>query len=192
MGAVILNSSVSLDGFSAGPDVSVEHGMGVGGMRLHEWLFSGDPDEADAEVNRELAASTGAVVIGRTMFDVGVGHWQDTTYPVPTIVLTHEALEPRAMRSATFTFVADGVDSAIRQAREAAGDANVLVMGGANVAQQCLRAGLADEVWLQVVPVLLGTGTRYFDHLDTGAIELERVAVVGSARVTHLRYKVVK
>lgn len=202
MGLILLNMSMSLDGFIAGPDIDVDRPMGDGGERLHQWLFQGDsdravaadgnsPDGVDAQVAREFSTATGAVVIGKRMFDVGVGLWGDTPFPVPSFVLTHEAREPLVMKSAVFTFVTDGIDSAVRQAQAVAGDKDVLVMGGAGIAQECLRAGILDEIQIQLVPVLLGAGTRLFDHLSPNHIELERTRLIESPHVTHLRFRVV-
>ena len=202
MGLILLNMSMSLDGFIAGPDIDVDRPMGDGGERLHQWLFQGDsdravaadgnsPDGVDAQVALEFSTATGAVVIGKRMFDVGVGLWEDTPFPVPSFVLTHEAREPLVMKSAVFTFVTDGIDSAVRQAQAVAGDKDVLVMGGAGIAQECLRAGILDEIQIQLVPVLLGAGTRLFDHLSPNHIELERTRLIESPHVTHLRFRVV-
>jgi dihydrofolate reductase len=165
--------------------------MGRGGERLHEWLFKSDSD-VDAAQTRELSTTTGAVVVGKRTFDVGVGLWQDTPFPVPCFVLTHEPREEMVMKSASFTFVTDGMVSALRLARQAAGDRNVLVMGGPTTARQCVRDGLVDEIRLQLVPVILGNGTRLFDRLDTGHLDLEPTVVLESPRVTHLRYRVMK
>lgn len=191
MGSIVLNMSVSLDGYGAGPGVAVERPMGEGGERLHEWLFTGD-SEVDAQVARELSDSTGAVVVGRRTFDVGVDLWQDTPFPVPCFVLTHEPRERLPMRSAAFTFVTDGVGRALEQAQAAAAGKNVLIMGGAHTAQQFLSAGLVDEVQIQLVPVLLGAGVRLFDRLGTQHIELERTRLLASEQVTHLRFRVRK
>jgi dihydrofolate reductase len=202
VGLILLNMSMSLDGFIAGPDIDVDRPMGDGGERLHQWLFQGDsdravaadgnsPDGVDAQVAREFSTAPGAVVIGKRMFDVGVGLWGDTPFPVPSFVLTHEAREPLVMKSAVFTFVTDGIDSAVRQAQAVAGDKDVLVMGGAGIAQECLRAGILDEIQIQLVPVLLGAGTRLFDHLSPNHIELERTRLIESPHVTHLRFRVV-
>ena len=203
MGVVLLNMSVSVDGFCAGPEVGAEHPMGIGGSRLHDWLFAASADRSvasdgraptgvDVQISAELDASTGAVLVGRRTFDVGVGLWGDTPFPVPTYVLTNRAHEPLPMESAIFTFVTDGVREAVRQARVAAGDRNVLVMGGAGAAQECLRAGLVDEIQLQVVPVLLGAGVRLFDQRATGPVELVRTRLIESPAVTHLRFRVVR
>ena len=139
MSRVVLAMSVSMDGFACGPDVTAEHPMGKGGERLHEWLFNGDSD-GDAQQVRERNATTGSVVIGRRTFDVGVDLWQDTPFPVPCFVVTHEQRDPLTMPSDTFTFVTDGLDDTLRLARQAAGERNVLIMGGPTVGQQFVRA----------------------------------------------------
>jgi dihydrofolate reductase len=189
MSKVIADLSMSLDGFIAGPNVSVEVPMGEGGERLHEWLSEGG---VDAEIARELSETAGATVVGRRMFDVGVGEWEDTPYPVPCFVLTHEQREELTMKSGTFTFVTDGIESALEQAKEAAGEKDVIVMGGANIVQQFLRAGLVDEMSLHLVPVLLGDGVRLFDGIGNELIELESTRVIDSPGVTHISYRIVK
>ncbi|TYB43908.1 dihydrofolate reductase family protein [Actinomadura chibensis] len=189
MGVVVLHKSMSLDGFVAGPDIGAEHPMGKGGMRLHEWMFTDRPDPRDREVVAAISASVGAVVVGRRTFDVGLPHWQDTPYPAPTFVLTHQARDELAMKSASFAFVTDGIETALKAAREAAGDKDVIVMG-AQTGRQFLSAGLLDEMQINLVPVMLGAGTRLLD--DLGHIELERTQVIASDAVTHLRFRVVK
>jgi dihydrofolate reductase len=174
-----------------GPNVSVSNPMGEGGLRLHEWILTDQPSDADARVSRDAASSVGAVIIGRRMFDVGVGVWDDTPFPVPTFVLTHEAREPLSMTSGTFTFVNDGIERALEQASAVAGDKHVRLMSG-TVARQALDKGLVDEIHIQVAPILLGRGQRLFDCLQHGNVELEPVEVVASPRVTHLHYRVVK
>jgi dihydrofolate reductase len=202
MARVVLHFSMSLDGFVAGPDVGIEQPMGVGGERLHKWMFNDNPDQSsdaapssvskeDAELVQEVVASVGAVVLGRRTFDVGLRHWDDTPYPAPSFVLTHEARDQLAMKSAAFTFVTDGVESAVRQAMAVAGEKNITVMG-ANAAQQVLKAGLADEIQIQLIPVLLGVGARLFDHIGNEHIELKRTRVVASPLVTHLAFEVEK
>jgi dihydrofolate reductase len=187
MTKVIVDKSMSLDGFVTGPNVSVENPMGEGGPRLHEWLFTDSPNDIDVEIGRDVTASTGAVVLGRRIFDVGLNAWGDTPFPVPTFVLTHRPRDPLVMQSGTFTFVTDGLKSAIDQAKAAAGNKDVRVMG-ADVSQQAVKAGLVDELNIQLVPVLLGSGTRLFENLGTEHIELTRVRVVESTGVTHLRF----
>jgi dihydrofolate reductase len=209
MGIVRVSSSVSLDGFSAGPDVSHSAPMGVGGERLHHWLFDSDgagsdgagsdgagagaaSRQADAAIAAGLRASTGAVVVGRRTYEIGVDLWGDVPYPVPTFVLTHRAADPRPMTSASFTFVTDGVAAAIEAARLAAGDRDVLVMGGAEVIQHAIAAGLVDELLLNLVPVLLHRGTRLLEATGDQTVELERTEIVATDAVTHLRYRVLR
>ncbi|OKI53584.1 hypothetical protein A6A27_32815 [Micromonospora sp. CB01531] len=185
---MLLDVTMSLDGFMAGPDVSVAHPMGVGGLRLHEWIFNASSDEVDAEILRGVQAGTGAVVLGRRTFDVGIDIWNDTPFPAPCFVLTHDAVAERIEKSGTFTFVT-GVQDAFARATTAAGDRDVRLMG-AEVGQQFLAAGLVDEIRVQLAPVLLGAGRRLFEHLGDAPIELERLATVDSPYVTHLRYRV--
>jgi dihydrofolate reductase len=202
MGKVVLDMSVSLDGIGAGPNPSEEDRMGVGGERLHAWHPFDDPEqestasvpaagEADARVVRELFAATGAVVLGKRTFDLGLEPWGGTPFPVPCFVLTHEARDDLVTASGTFAFVTDGIERAVRRAQAAAGDKDVLVMGGPAVAQQAVRAGLVDEIRLHLVPVLFGAGTRLFDDLGTKHIELEPTEVVASPAATHLGFRVV-
>ncbi|MEV2237078.1 dihydrofolate reductase family protein [Micromonospora sp. NPDC049891] len=188
MARILLDVTMSLDGFMAGPNISVEHPMGEGGLRLHKWIFHTSTSEVDAEIEREMSETTGAVVLGRRTFDVGVNVWNDTPYPVPCFVLTHDPLAERVEKSGTFTFVTD-VREAYDRATAAAGERDVRLMG-AEVGQHFLTAGLVDEIRLQLAPVLLGTGRRLFEHLGDEHIELERLAVVESPHVTHLRYRV--
>lgn len=202
MAKVVLSFSMSLDGYVAGPNVSSRDSMGVGGERLHEWMFAGSGIKAGdgsyssteaedaAEIDRAFN-TVGSVIVGRRTYDVGLRHWNDTPYPVPSFVLTHNAKPEQPMKSASFRFVTDGIDSAVRQARAAAGDKDVVVMG-ASTAQQVLRAGLADVLRIQVVSVLLGGGTRLFDKLGDAQIELARSRVVAaSPGVTHLEFNVI-
>lgn len=191
MGKVALHFSISLDGFIAGPGISREAPMGEGGMRLHEWMFNEPKNAIDTEAVREIFASVGAVVLGKRTFDLGIGEWGDVPFPAPSFVVTHHARAPLAQKSGTFTFVDDGIESAILRARVAAGDKNVVVMG-ADVAQQALKAGLADELVLQLVPVLMNEGIRLFERLGTENIELELQRQTQSPNVMHLRYRVLK
>ena len=190
MTKVVLSFSVSLDGFVAGPDVGIDQPMGRGGERLHDWLFK-SPSEIDAEKAREISQRVGAAIVGRRTFDVGIGPWEDTPYPVPSFVLTHEKRQPLAMKSGTFTFVTDGIESALSRARVAAGDKDIVVMG-ADAARQYVAAGLADEIIIQLAPVLMGKGTRLLDQFEGRQIELTQVSAVQSPSVTHLTYRLAK
>lgn len=194
MSKVVLRFSMSLDGYAAGPEVSARNPMGIGGDRLHEWMFLAgkqiDPTDA-----AEAAASVdafGAVIVGRRTFDLGLVHWNDDTpYPAPSFVLTHNPRPDLPTKSASFRFVTDGVESVVRQAKDAAEGKDVIVMG-AEAAQQILRAGLADALQIQVISVLLAGGTRLFDKLGGAHIELARTRVVAaSPDVTHLEFNVI-
>jgi len=213
MGKVVLDISMSLDGFVAGPNPTLERPLGDGGDGLHEWavhleawrerhgLSGGKVNASSALVEKSLA-STGSVVMGRRMFSGGEGRWEDDPnadgwwgddppFRVPVFVLTHHAREPLPKeRGTTFTFVTDGIESAVEQARAAAGDRNIAVGGGANVAQQALRAGLLDEMQINLAPVLLGDGTRLLDGLGGAGVRFEPIQVIDSPGVTHLRYRV--
>jgi dihydrofolate reductase len=210
MGKVVLDISTSLDGFVAGPNPTLEEPLGQGGERLHEWVvrlaswreshgLEGGEENADADLVAEGIAATGAIVMGRRMFSGGAGPWEDDPnaggwwgddppFRKPVFVVTHHAREPLELGETTFTFVTDGVESAVEQALAAAGGKDVLVAGGAAVAQQVLSAGRLDELQLHVAPILLGGGTRLFE--DAPDASLERVHVLDSPAVTHLRYRV--
>jgi dihydrofolate reductase len=202
MGKVVLNMSISLDGIGAGPNPNKLDPMGAGDERLHEWMPFYDPDQdptagdpaasdVDARMVREMFAATGAVVLGKRTFDLGLEPWGGTPFPVPCFVLTHEARDDLVTATGTFAFVTDGIERAVRRAQAAAGAKDVLVMGGPTVAQQTLRAGLVDELSIHLVPVLLGAGSRLFEHLAPEAIELERIELIASPQATHLRFRVV-
>ncbi|MDX6632906.1 MAG: hypothetical protein QOG09_749 [Solirubrobacterales bacterium] len=206
--------SMSLDGYIAGPNQSEEDPLGKGGMQLHEWVFKlaawrephgyegGEVNESNAVVEESLE-NVGAVVMGRGMFGGGGGPWGDDPwngwwddeppFHKPVFVLTHHAREPLALRGGTtFTFVTDGIESALKQAKEAAGGKEVALGGGANVAQQYLAAGLIDEMQIHIVPMLLGGGIRLMDNLAGAELQLEPIRVVETADVTHLKYRVTK
>ena len=204
--------SMSLDGFVAGPNPSLDKPLGEGGDLLHEWAFAavswreqhgleGGEKNADSEVVEESVAATGAVVMGRRMFSGGEGRWEDDPradgwwgdeppFHVPVFVLTQHARETKVMQGGTsFTFVTDGIEAALEQARAAAGEQDVLLAGGSSVVQQYLKAGLLDELQVHLAPVLLGDGTLLFDRLGTGPVQLEATRVIASPFVTHLRFQ---
>lgn len=139
-------------------------------------------------MEQEIFASAGAVVIGRRTFDVGIGPWGDTPFPAPCFVLTHRKRDPLPQKSGTFTFVGDGIGHALRLAAEAAKDRDVIVMG-ADTAQQALKAGLVDDLNLQLVPRLLGDGRRLFDGIDAPGPAFEMVRALPSPHAMHLRYR---
>jgi dihydrofolate reductase len=194
MSKVVLYMSMSLDGFIAGPDDGPDHGLGVNGERLHAWLGAGgvDPgsyrpvDEPGATVFDEVMA-TGAVIVGRRTFEFAGGWGGDHHDGVPIFVLTHAAPEEPAPGAARY--VTDGIASCVAQAKAAAAGRDILLHGAAT-AQECLRAGLLDELELQLVPVLLGQGRRLFEDLPPDHIELELLRSLDGPGVLHLRYRV--
>lgn len=189
MSSVEVDISMSVDGFITGPNTGEYPGLGQGGEILHAWVHK-DPDRQRL-LDDALFATAGAVVTSRKIYD-GTGGWgEDGLYRRPVFVLTHRPHEKVIKGDTTFTFVTEGIDAAIGQARAAAGDRNVHVMGGASVIQQALNAGLVDSLHLHVAPVVLGAGTRLFDTL-AGPIALERTEVVASQCATHLRFRVVR
>jgi dihydrofolate reductase len=212
MGKVMVDISISLDGFVAGPNPSLENPLGEGGEQLHEWVVAleawrkvhgleGGETTASSELVEESLASTGAYLMGRKMFSGGEGPWEDDPnfggwwgedlpFVGPVFVLTHHPREPLASKGKTMTFVTGGLDTALAQAREAAGEKNVAVAGGADVIQQVLAADELDELQVNVAPVLLGGGTRLFDGGAQQAVELVRV--VDAPGVTHLKYRVAR
>jgi dihydrofolate reductase len=204
MGKVSIGFSMSLDGFIAGPNDSPELGLGEGGDRLFAWYFSGETDyevpngdgvmkmsREGAEVVKEAGKTSGALVTGRRTFDIARAWGGRHPMDVPVIVVTHRVPQEWVRHGSIFTFVTDGVESAIEKARRIAGDKNVAV-GGPSIAQQCLKAGLIDEIQIDLVSILLGGGLRLFDHLGPLPIELESTRVTANPGVTHLTYRVVK
>jgi dihydrofolate reductase len=211
VGLVTCQISISLDGFAAGPNQSLDNPIGEGGMRLHDWVFAtaswrrqhgeeGGVDGPDSEVADEVFQGIGAYIMGRNMFGGGSGEWDhewkgwwgpDPPYHTPVFVLTHHPREPLQMLGGTtFHFVTDGIQSALEQARAAAGDQIVSIAGGASSVRQFLAAGSLDELYLHVVPVVLGTGERLLE--DVGDPVLEPVKVVASRAVTHIKYRIVR
>ncbi len=192
MNKVIFDISMSLDGFVTASNVRPEEPMGDGGQCLHEWAFS--EDERNRELLAEATDAVGAVIAGRRTYDLSVPWWgaDGPAGParVPVFVVTHA--EPESVpEGGVYTFVTDGIESALEQAKAAAGDRDVAVMGGANIGQQYIRAGLIDDISIHLVPVLLGGGTRMFEHLGSERIQLESAGVIETPHATHLRFRVV-
>lgn len=193
VGKVISGISMSLDGFVTGPNVNREQQLGDGGDVLHRWLH--DPDPRDNDLMAEAGEGVGAILMGRLSYDLaeGDGGWGDggPAGQVPCFVLTHNPPATETVRAASvFTFVTDGVHSAVERAKTAAGD-KVVGVHGASAAQQCLAAGLLDEIQVSLAPALLGSGTRLFEHLG-GQLQLERTKVVATPNATHLRFRVIR
>lgn len=191
MALVICDMSTSLDGYVTGPNDSRENPFGDGAWTLHDWMSNAAIDE-DRDILQEMLDGAGAIVMGRRSFDKneGDGGWGDggPVGDIPCFVVTHN--EPTTSYPLVFSFVTDGVASAIEQAKSAAGD-KVVGLHGATVMQQALPLGLVDEIRVHVIPVLLGGGTPLFGSLDT-AITLERTRVLATPAATHLAYRVVR
>jgi dihydrofolate reductase len=191
--------------FIAGPNDGTENPLGDGGEQLHQWVYGlaswrklhglpGGQTDRDSEILEESIKNTGAEVMGRRMFNNGEKYWGDNPpFHHPVFVLTHEAREKEIKDGGTaYTFVTDGIASALEQAKAAVGDKDVKVTGGANTVQQYIKGGLLDEIQVHVVPVLLGSGIRLFEQLGSKYIELESARVIESPGVTHLRFRVIK
>ena len=206
--------TMTLDGYVAGPNQSVENPLGEGVGPLHDWVYNlktfremhgeqGGETGVNDDVLREAFENVGATIMGRNMFGGGPGPWRedpwngwwgdDPPYHTPVFVLTHHAREPLAMQGGTtFFFVTNGVESALKQAREAAGGKDVSLGGGAKAAQQYLREGLIDEMEIHLVPLLLGYGERLFNNLSGSGVKLAPVRTIEAPGVTHLKYRIVK
>lgn len=195
---------MSLDGFIAGPNDGPERPLGEGGERLFEWYSSGDTEyrlpgtnmvfkvsPQSAQLLREAHIKIGAFVTGRRTFEITNGWGGNPPLGVPTFVVSHTVPQEWVYEGSPFTFVTDGVESAVEQAKEVAGEKDVAV-GAASIVQQCIRAGLLDEIHIDLVPILLGAGIRLFEHLGSTPIELESTEVMEGDGVTHLTYRVLK
>jgi dihydrofolate reductase len=212
MSKLKLSITMSLDGYVAGPDQSEENPLGVGGMELHQWLFplrefremhgeEGGEVNASSAVVAERRANIGATIMGRNMFGPVRGPWpdeswrgwwgEDPPYHHSVFVLTKHPRQPLEMEGGTaFYFVSDGIESALTQAKDAAGGADVWLAGGASVINQYLAAGLVDEIDISIAPVILGTGARLFDGVERGAFKLEQIRALDAPGVTHIKYEV--
>jgi dihydrofolate reductase len=212
MSKVRVHISVSADGYVAGPNQSLEQPLGEGGESLHDWVIAlrtwrerhgleGGEVNASTPVAEEWLANVGAEIMGRGKFGGGPGPWGDDAWPgwwgddppfhMPVFVVTHHEREPLTLSDTTFTFVTDGIESALDQARSAAGGKDVFIGGGADIINQYLAAGLVDDLELHVVPLILGGGARLLDGLSPD-LELELARVVAAPGVTHVKYRIVK
>jgi dihydrofolate reductase len=213
MGKVFADISVSLDGYVAGPDPTLEEPLGKGGEQLHGWIFNleawrqphgrtGGETGPDNDIMVESNANTGAVIMGRKMFSGGSGPWKDDPNPdgwwgdtppfkAPVFILTHHERETVNKKGGTtFNFVTGGIKDALNQAKAAAGDKDVSVAGGAAAIQQYMKAGLLDELQIHIAPILLYGGTPLFANLE--GVELEKIRVIDSPKVTHVKFKIKK
>ncbi len=203
MGKVVFNMTMSLDGFVAGPNDRPDNGLGDGGDHLFDWYFSGDVEVAisegtpllkvspqSARVLKEAFETYGAGVWGRRTFDIA-GAWGGHPPGTPCFIVTHRPPQEWIYEGSPFIFVTDGIESAIRQAKQAAGNKDV-VLCTASVLQQALNAKLVDEIHVDIAPIVLGEGVRLFDHLAIHPIDLEYIRAIPASGVTHLGFRVVK
>ena len=194
MGKVIFDISMSLDGFMTAANQTSEEPLGKGGLQLHDWALD-DTDAVGRKILQEGIASIGAVIGGRKTYDDSIPWWgaDGPTGPArrPLFVVTHKA-PAESPEGGVYTFVTDGIERALAQARAVAGEKDISVMGGASIGQQYIAAGLVDEISIHLVPVLFGSGTRMFEHLGAKHIQLEALDTVGTPVATHLRFRVVK
>ncbi|MGH3157271.1 MAG: dihydrofolate reductase family protein [Streptosporangiaceae bacterium] len=214
MSRVVYGVSMSLDGFVAGPDQSVDHPLGVGGELLHEWMRAlaawremageeGGETNASTAVFEDGNDDVGAIIMGRNMFGGGPGSWGENAWTgwwgdnppfhLPVFVLTHHQRVPLAMQGGTtFTFVTGGAGEALELARRAADGKDVAVSGGGSVGRQYLAAGVLDDLEIHLVPVFLGAGVRLFDGPGLAAVKLEQTRVIEAPGVTHLKYRIIR
>jgi dihydrofolate reductase len=192
MPKILLELSMSLDGYVTGPDVSPEAPMGRGGEALHEWMFDGRSAAESQDFETNHFSSIGALIIGRRMADLGIGPWgEEPTFHAPVFVVTNRPAETIVKQGGTsYIFVTEGIDDALRRACEAAGTQDVHVNGGADIARQYLQAGAVQELRLHVVPVVLGAGTRLFDDETPLKVRLRPVKAASTPLATHLTYEV--
>ena len=194
MSKVVFDISMSLDGFMTAANRRPEEPMGDGGLRLVEWAM-GEAGDRNRKFLEDAIENLGAVITGRETYDTSVAWWgadgPSGAARRPVFVVTHEA-PSAAPEGGVYTFVTDGIESALQQAKAAAGDKYVTVMGGASIGQQYIAAGLVDEISIHLVPILFGSGTRMFEHLGSQHIQLEIVEVIETPAAIHLRFRVVK
>lgn len=195
MSKLILFLSMSVDEFIAGRNVRPEEPMGDGGVRLHEWAMVEAEDDPNRQWLADAVAAEGAILVGRTTYDYSIPWWgadgPTGATRTPVFVVTHEP-PAESPAGGVYTFVSGGIEEAVAQAKAAAGNKVVGVGGGANLAQQLIRAGLLDEIHIALVPVLFGGGLRLFQHLGPDHISLETLEVIETPAVTHLRFRIVK
>ncbi len=188
MARVKLQISISLDGFAAGTNIGTQHPLGENGELLHKWMFNA-ATEIDKQLSTEYFTTTGAFILGKSMVDLGIPYWgDDGTFGMPCFVLTHHPQPVLVKGPTTFHFITDGIESALAQAKAAAGDKDVVIGGGATITQQYLKLGLIDDLYIHLVPVLLGKGTRLFDNLDGFPREFNVVEAIHTPNATHIHY----
>jgi dihydrofolate reductase len=191
MGKVLMEMTISLDGYVTGPDVRSEEPMGDGGERLHEWMFAGKSAADTERYQTDLFSTVGALIMGRRMADLGIGPWgEEPTYHAPCFIVTHRPAETIVKKGGTsYIFVTEGIEAAMAQAKVAAGDQDVMVNGGADIDRQYLNAGLIDEIRLHLAPIVLGSGTPLFAGVRPD-LRLVPTQATHSPLATHLTYQV--
>jgi dihydrofolate reductase len=192
MGVVYFELSMSLDGFVTGPNVTADNPLGEGGEHLHDWMFDGKTADESVEFEEKVFAPSGAIVVGRRMLDLGIGPWGDNpTFHAPVFVVTNRAHDPIVKQGGTtYYFVTDGLEAAFEQARKAAGNKDIAIVGGADIVRQCLEGGLVEEARLNLVPTLLDGGTRLFEGVDANNLQFAIARVIEADGVVHLTFRV--
>jgi len=204
MSKTFVDIGVSLDGFMAGENRSPKNPLGDLGPVIHNWMFAqkafwdvhemdgkGEKDDHDGDLIREVFARTGAWIMGKRMFEEGEPNWPEGLFKAPVYVLTHEQREPWVQKNnCTFYFINDGIESAWKKAKAAAGNKDIRISGGADCIRQYLNAGYIDEITIHTAPILLGSGIRLFDGIDKTKFELKMTRTVPSSAATHITYSV--
>jgi dihydrofolate reductase len=202
MSSIIFDSGISLDGFFAGDNRGPQNPMGGVSGQIHAWMFNqkafwehlglegGNNDGPDGKYIRETIERTGAYIMGKRMFEEGEAAWPNDLYKADVYVLTHEKREPWVQEgTTTYYFINDGIESALEKARQSAKGKDIRIQGGANTIQQFLNAGLIDEFFIHISPVLLGSGIRLFEGMVKDKYDLQIVEVIPTDLSTHIRYK---
>ena len=191
MGRVIFQTSMSLDGFMTASEQTPEEPLGKGGEQLHEWGFSSDP--LDRQYAERGMGHGGATIVGRVTYEHSLPWWgadgPSGAERVPVFIVTHEA-PAESPDNGVYHFVTDGIESAVQQAKDTAGDQDVVIVGGAHLGRELIAAGLVDEIQIHLVPVLFGSGTRMFEDMGIGHLQLEPIEVVDRPLATHIRYRI--
>jgi dihydrofolate reductase len=205
MSEIFFDCGISLDGFFAGDNRSPANPMGGVSGKIHQWMFKqqafwkhikmegGEEYGADSKLIDDVFTRTGSYIMGKRMFEEGEVHWKEDLYEADVYVLTHEKREPWVQKgTTTFYFINEGIESALEKARQSAKRKDIRIQGGANTIQQYLNAGLVEECFIHIAPVLLGSGIRLFDGIDKDKYDIQIVEVIPSNLATHLRYKLTK
>ncbi len=205
MSRTFFDIAISLDGFMAGDHRGPQNPLGDGGMQIHHWMFEqvafwehlgiedGNEDGADGTLIRQTIARTGAYIMGKRMFEEGEANWPENLFKSDVYVLTHEKRDPWVQKgTTTFYFINDGIESAFEKAKQSANGKDIRIQGGGNTIQQFLNAGLINEFFIHISPIILGSGIRLFENIDKNIYDVEISEVIPSKLSTHLRYKLTR